>query len=156
MTLLLGRSYLSYLYPSCSAGLNKSHQAGSDSSCVDSVPNVVWRLCDHEIGPSRGSFRDVFPSLDGRLARSRACLNAHETEMLCDMTCAADIFSHLRRAGAIGSGPLLPTSHPRKLLRLFIFPLPSALPCNLLLQMFAPKDPPALPKVQQTISPSCP
>lgn len=67
---------LPYLYPSCSARLNKSHQAGSDSSHVDSVPNVVWRLGEHATGPSRASIRDVIPSLDGAsgsLPRMFAC-----------------------------------------------------------------------------------
>lgn len=68
VTWLLHGSYLPYLYPSCSAGLNSSHQAGSDSSYVDSVPNVVWRLGEHEIRPSRASLRDVIPSLNECLA----------------------------------------------------------------------------------------
>lgn len=67
VTWLLHGSCLQYLYPCCMAGLNKSHQAGSDSSHVDSVPNVIWRLGKHEIGPSRASLRDDIPSLDERL-----------------------------------------------------------------------------------------
>lgn len=123
VTWLLHRSCLRYLYPSCSAGLNKSHQAGSDSSYVDSVPNVVWRLGEHEIRPSRASLRDVVPSLDEHLARSSACLHAHETETLFDTICVADIFPQLWQVGAIGSGPL-----PRNPICLFV--LFSALPCD--------------------------
>lgn len=41
--------------PSYSAGLNKSHQAASDSSYVDVMLNVIWRLGEHRIGPCSAS-----------------------------------------------------------------------------------------------------
>lgn len=55
--------------PGYSARLNKSHQVGSDSSHVDGTPNVIWRLGEHEIGPSSASSDtlsrcDVVLSLD--------------------------------------------------------------------------------------------
>lgn len=52
-------------HPSFSAGLNKSHQAGSDSSCVDRMPNVIWRLGEHGIGLNCASLCDVILGLDG-------------------------------------------------------------------------------------------
>lgn len=56
-------------------GLNKSHQVWGDSSYVDRMPNVIWRLDEHEIGPGSApcgplSLCDVILSLDARLAGS--------------------------------------------------------------------------------------
>lgn len=58
--------------PSYSAGLNKSHQVGSDSSYVDGMPNVIWRLGEHEIGPSSAS---------------------SDTLSLCDVVLSCSVFS---------------------------------------------------------------
>lgn len=71
MRLLLHGFHLSDLYPSYSAGLNKSHQAGSDSSYVDRMPNVIWRLGEHGIGPNSALLCDVILSLD-ESAQSRS------------------------------------------------------------------------------------
>lgn len=146
-TWLLHGSCLRYLHPSCSAGLIKSDQARCDSSYVDSVPNVVWRLGEHEMGPSRASLRDVIPSPDERLTRFRACLHVHETETHFDMTCAADIFSQVCRAGAIGSGPLLPPCPPRDLFCLVYCPPSPTILCTTAATVIdrRPKRPPLAP-----------
>ncbi len=74
--------------PSYSAGLNKSHQVGSDSSYVDGMPNVIWRLGEHGLGLAAPRFMMSFwvlmkaccRSLSFSLSHTRTHTHAHKTQ----------------------------------------------------------------------------
>lgn len=109
--------------PSYSAGLNKSHQAASDSSYVDVMLNVIWRLGEHRIGPcsaSQGtlslcdvifSFVDSVHSLMLSLSLSVSCTHSHpqQTIKIHNVTHIAWYIIALYKAGAISSTP---RTHP--------------------------------------------
>lgn len=99
--------------PSCSAGWNKSHQAGSDFLYVDRMPNVIWRLGEHRIGPNSAWLCDVILSLDESLAHSHTFVFTKNSQkrtlthtlMHFDTQCLADILFLLCKVGAMSSNP---------------------------------------------------
>lgn len=112
-------------HPSSSAGLNKSHQAGSDSSYVDRMPNVIWRLGEHRIGPNGASPCDVILSLDESLTRSRTCAPSARNSQKRGLTRSARLTYYPSSAKP---GPSVRNRHtPLRLFVLFfMFHFPSA------------------------------
>lgn len=138
--------------PGYSARLNKSHQVGSDSSHVDGAPNVIWRLGEHEIGPSSASSDtlsrcDVVLSLDASVlslylsfffvTHTHTHTHSHPRKTIQKHTlthCAGWHIILLCKTGAISSTPHpSPYIYPLRLFVLFfMFHFPSAYPWSLL------------------------
>lgn len=139
--------------PGYSARLNKSHQVGSDSSHVDGTPNVIWRLGEHEIGPSSASSDtlsrcDVVLSLDASVlalylsfffvthtdthTHAHTLIHAKQSKNTLWHTVPADILSFCAKQGPSVQPPT-PYIYPLRLFVLFfMFHFPSAYPWSLL------------------------
>lgn len=112
--------------PGYSARLNKSHQVGSDSSHVDGAPNVIWRLGEHEIGPSSASSDtlsrcDVVLSLDASVlslylsfffvTHTHTHTHSHPRKTIQKHTVPADILSFCAKRGPSVQPPTPPPTY---------------------------------------------